>query len=137
MITARVWTEREVLLFVALLYTFIGYLFVSDPVGTSDGFKTVLDSPTAITTIRVTYGMGFLSLALTAWVGLAWRKHAFHAVTFLLVMVSAVVIFRLYGLAVDGVSERNLEELRDESTGLVLLAIAWFAVPRTPPEAVS
>lgn len=133
----RVWTVRAVLLFIALLYTFIGYLFVSDPVGTSDGFKTVLDSPTAITTIRVTYGMGFLSLALTAWVGLAWRRYEFHAVTFLLAMVCAVVVFRLYGLIVDGVSERNLEELRDESTGLVLLAIVWFAFPKNQPAAAS
>jgi hypothetical protein len=135
MTKARLWTVRAVLLFIALLYTFIGYLFVTDPVGTSDSFKTVADSPTAITTIRVTYGMGFLSLALTAWFGLARPKHAFEAVTFLLVMVSAVVMFRLYGLAVDGVSDRNLEELRHESTGLVLLAIAWFAFPRPMPGA--
>ncbi len=127
---ARTWVVRAVLLFIAVLYTFIGYLFFSDPVGTSDGFKTVLESPTAITTIRVTYGIGFLSLALTAWFGLARPRHAFEAVTFLLAMVSAVVIFRVYGIVVDGMSERNLEELRDESTGLVLLAIAWFASPR-------
>ena len=48
---ARTWVVRAVLLFIAVLYTFIGYLFFSDPVGTSDGFKTVLESPTAITTI--------------------------------------------------------------------------------------
>lgn len=137
MAKARLWTVYAVLLFIALLYTFIGYLFVSNPVGTANGFKTVLDGPTAITTIRVTYGMGFLSLALTAWVGLAWRKYAFQAVTLLLVMVGAVVLFRLYGLVVDGVSERNLEELRDESTGLVLLAIAWFAYPRSHSEVAS
>ena len=130
MTTARLWFVRVVLALVTPLYTFIGYLFMTDPAGAMAGFSVELQGAIGHTTARIGYGMGFWSLALTALYGLLRPKHMFACLSLLTFMLLGVVLTRLTGFVMDGIDDKQWSELRDEGSSFVIFVAAWLAYPR-------
>jgi hypothetical protein len=128
--TIRLWFVRGVLALIAALYAMIGWLFNADPAGTMVDFGIGVEGAVGLTTVRIGYGMGFWTLALTALYGLIRPRHAFACLSLLTFMLACVVATRLTGFLTDGVDAKQITELRDEGLSFVVFVAAWLAYPR-------
>ncbi|MDX2222763.1 MAG: hypothetical protein SFV21_08445 [Rhodospirillaceae bacterium] len=128
--TIRLWFVRGVLALIVALYGMIGWLFNADPAGTMVAFGIGVEGAIGLTTVRIGYGMGFWTLALTALYGLIRPRHAYACLSLLTFMLACVVATRLTGFLTDGVDAKQITELRDEGLSFIVFVAAWLAYPR-------
>ena len=115
MSAARLWFTRIVMIYAALIFSFLGYLYMVEPLEHIAGFGvSASGTPEAINFMRAGPGALFTGLALTACIGL-WIIVLFNG---------CIVAGRLLGIAVDGVTPLQLTELRDEGVSWLFFVAA-------------
>jgi hypothetical protein len=130
MTNARLWFARVVMAYALLIFAFLGQLFFFDPLAGIASFGVTLAEPHSITFIRTSLGAMFVGFAVTALYGLARPRYFLACLWFLVVMNVCIVAARLYGFAVDGITPKNMSELRNEGLSTLLFIVALLAFPR-------
>jgi hypothetical protein len=127
----RIWYARAVLAVAALLFAFLAHLYVMTPLDGIDMFGVSLSGePHSVTFLRTGLGAMFASLFLTSVVGLIRPRLLLTCLTFVVGVMSLIVAIRVYGLAVDGVSDKNLSELTTEATCWLVFVTGWLCLPK-------
>ena len=128
---ARLWFARIIMAYALLIFTFLAYLYILEPLAHIAGFGIRASGvPESINFLRAGPGALFLGMALFAAYGLA-RPGQLHSCLWVLVIFNAcVVAVRLFGIAVDGVSQMQLSELRNEGLSWLLFVASLVACPR-------
>jgi hypothetical protein len=103
----------------AALFAFLGLKYFGDPIGTTAADSISLAPTAGITDMRVV-GSIFLACSLITVFSLVSRDRVLSGLRFVLTIVGAVTLARLYGAIVDGAPRSTVTKLRTE---LVLLAI--------------
>ncbi len=131
MTTARLWFARLVTLYALLIFTFLAYLYVIEPLEHIARFGISASGvPESINFLRAGPGALFSGLAITAAFGLAQPRHLVTSLWVIVLFDACVVAVRLFGMAVDGVTELQLSELRDEGVSWLIFVAALIAHPR-------
>jgi hypothetical protein len=129
--TARLWFARIIMAYALLIFAFLAYLYIFEPLKHIAGFGiSASDLPESINFLRAGPGALFLGMTLFAAYGLA-RPGQLHSCLWVLVIFNAcVVAVRLFGIALDGVSDKQMSELRNEGLSWLLFVAALVACPR-------
>lgn len=127
----RLWYARGVLGVAALLFAFLAQFYVLTPLNGIDMFGvSVSGEAHSITFLRTGVGAMFSSLLVASVVGLAKPKLFHTCISIVVIAMTLIVAIRLYGLSVDGVTDKNLSELRTESTSLLIFLSGWLSYPK-------
>jgi hypothetical protein len=128
--TARLWFARIIMAYALLIFAFLAYLYIFEPLKHITGFGISASGvPESINFLRAGPGALFLGMALFAAYGLA-RPGQLHSCLWVLVIFNAcVVVVRLFGIAVDGVSPMQLSELRNEGLSWLLFVASLVTCP--------
>ncbi|MBT8422037.1 MAG: DUF4345 domain-containing protein [Gammaproteobacteria bacterium] len=110
---------RLFLILDALIFLMVGTFLLTDPASLP---YIDLDSASALTAIR-TWGGMFIGVGIVGLIAGLNRSHIRPGLIIMLIISSMIVLVRLYGINVDGVEPRQLNELRDESLGPVLALV--------------
>ena len=128
---ARLWFARLVTLYACLIFTFLAYLYLIEPLDHIARFGiSASGTPESINFLRAGPGALFSGLALTAAFGLARPQHLVHSLWVIVLFDACVVAVRLFGMAVDGITELQLAELRDEGVSWLFFVAALIVHPR-------
>lgn len=111
------------LLYAALIYSFLGGLFLFNPAAI-ETYAVSLSAPHAYSAIRAGFGAQFLGLAAIAWWGIFSKSQRWLALVIVAALTGIIVICRLFGLVIDGVTPLNFTELRDEGISLLIFLLA-------------
>jgi len=123
-----IWFSRFVLGAATLLLTGISIKYMTDPVGAVAPQGIVLNTPEAVTIIRVSGGV-FLGIALTLAGCLISEARLLAGLVVLATIATAILTLRLVGLVVDGPGPFTLFVLKPE-VALETLALLAFLVER-------
>ena len=114
------------------LFAFLAYLYAVTPLNGIDIFGVTLSGePHSVTFLRTGLGAMFTSLFLTSALGLLRPSQFLTCMTFVVGVMTVIVALRLFGLALDGVSAKNLSELQTEGLCWLIFVSGWLAYPRT------
>ena len=101
--TARLWFARIVMLYALLIFCFLSYLYIVEPLEHIERFGISADgSPESIAFLRVAVGGLFLGMAITALCGLALPARLIACLSVIVLFDGCVVAMRLLGIAIDG-----------------------------------
>ena len=129
--TARLWFARIVTLYALLIFAFLAYLYILEPLKHITGFGiSATGSPESVNFLRAGPGALFLGLALYSGYGLIRPGRLVNCLWVLVIFNACVVGVRLFGIAVDGMSPVQLSELRNEGLSWLLFVAALAASPR-------
>ena len=127
---ARLWFARLVAFYALLIFSFLAWLYIAEPLEHITRFGISADSsPESINFLRAGPGALFLGMAITALYGLARPRHLRASLTVLVLFNACVVAVRLLGIGVDGSSPIQLTELRDEGISWLFFVAALLALP--------
>ena len=131
MYNARLWFARIIVAYALLIFTFLAYLYIFEPLEHIAIFGVSASGvPESINFLRAGPGALFLGMALFAAYGLA-RPGQLHSCLWVLVVFNAcVVAVRLFGIVVDGNSVKQLSELRNEGLSWLLFVASLVICPR-------
>ena len=120
------WTGRGLLLLVVLIYFMVGSVLFLSPerVGIVDLQFIAAETSTAIRT----WGGFFFAAGFIGGTGVIMRRWSLPSAVAISIVSGCIVTARLSGIVVDGVDERQLSELRDESMGLGIALGALFCL---------
>ncbi|MDG2243636.1 MAG: hypothetical protein P8L66_09085 [Rhodospirillaceae bacterium] len=97
---------------------------------------SISGEPHSITFLRTSLGAMFYGLFFTFAIGLV-RPHLFvTGLTVVIGFMTAIVVWRFYGLAIGGITDTNLSELRNEGLFLLFFISGWVSYPRSSSEAI-
>lgn len=131
MLTARLWFARLVALYALLIFCFLSYLYLVEPLDHIARFGiSASGAPESVTFLRTAPGAMFLAMAIFAATGLARPRLLATALWGLVIVDGCVVAARLAGIGVDGVTPMQLSELQDEGVSWLLFVAALAAHPR-------
>lgn len=131
MYSTRLWFARIVMVYALLIFTFLAYLYIIEPLKHIAGFGISTSGvPESINFLRAGPGALFLGMALFSACGLARPKQLQSCLLVLVVFNACVVAVRLYGIALDGVTPIQLSELRNEGLSWLVFVAALGACPR-------
>lgn len=129
--TARLWFARIVMVYALLIFCFLSYLYVVEPLEHIERFGiSATGSPESIAFLRVGVGGLFLGMAITSLYGLIRPSRLLAALWVIVLFDGCVVAMRLTGIFIDGVTPLQLTELRDEGVSWLFFVAALFAHPR-------
>ena len=129
--TARLWFARVVVVYALLIFCFLAYLYVFEPLDHIAGFGISSNgSPESINFLRAGPGALFAGMAITAGWGLSRPDRLLPALCILVLFNACVVAVRLYGIVLDGVTPMQIRELRDEGISWLFFVAALVALPR-------
>ena len=129
--TARLWFARIVTLYALLIFLFLAYLYILEPLKHINGFGiSATGTPESINFLRAGPGALFLGLALYAGYGLIRPARLINCLWVVVIFNACVVGVRLFGIAVDGISPVQLSELRNEGLSWLLFVAALAACPQ-------
>jgi hypothetical protein len=130
MLAARLWFARIAMVYAALIFSFLAYLYMVEPLEHIAGFGVnASGTPEAINFMRAGPGALFTGMALTAFLALA-RPACMKTCLWVIVLFNGCIVAgRLLGIAVDGVTPMQLTELRDEGLSWLFFLAALFAYP--------
>ncbi len=129
--TVRVWFARIVMLYALLIFAFLAYLYIIEPLDHIAGFGiSASGTPESINFLRAGPGALFLGMALFAAYGLAQPAHLRHCLWVVVIFNACVVGVRLFGMAADGITPVQLSELRNEGWSWLAFVAALIACPR-------
>lgn len=136
------WLIRALLLAVTLLFTMIGWRYLSDPVGKAATDEITLGSIMAVSRLRVAFGafpLGFAAILLWC---LTSGQRLLHGLVALAAMIGIVTAVRVLSIVIDGSAAEAFKLLRVEAIVLSLSVIGIFVelgrrrrLRRTPAEA--
>jgi hypothetical protein len=131
MYNARLWFARFIVAYALLIFTFLAYLYIFEPLEHIAIFGVSASGvPESINFLRAGPGALFLGMALFAAYGLS-RSGRLHSCLWVLVIFNAcVVAVRLFGIVVDGNSVKQLSELRNEGLSWLLFVASLVICPR-------
>ena len=128
---ARLWFARIVMLYALLIFCFLAYLYIVEPLEHIDMFGiSATGVPESINFLRAGPGALFLGMAITAAVGLARPSLLIPCLWVIVLFDGCVVFVRLLGMAVDGVTAMQVSELQDEGISWLFFVAALIAHPR-------
>lgn len=131
---ARVWFSRIVVLYALLIFAFLAWLYIAEPLDHIARFGISANGvPESVNFLRAGPGALFLGMMLFAAHGLLKPDRLLGCLWVLVIFNACVVTVRLYGMAVDGISPLQLTELRDEGLSWLLFVAALLAHPRGQP----
>ena len=126
--SARLWFARVTMAYAFLIFAFLSWLYVMEPLQHIAGFGiSATGSPESINFLRAGPGALFLGMTLYAGYGLARPAQLHRCLGVLVVLNACVVTVRLYGMALDGVTPKQLSELRNEGLSWLMFVGAWLA----------
>lgn len=130
--TFRLWFGRLVMLYALLIFSFLAYVYVAEPLEhiANFGFSST-DSPETFDFLSAGPGALFLGMALTALTGLARPKLFVICMSVLVLFDGCIVAMRLLGIAVEGITPQQLTELRDEGVSWLFFIAALYWYPRS------
>ncbi len=117
------WIGRIFLLLVVGIYFLVGGFLVFSP-QTVGIVGLEFTTPETTTAIRV-WGGFFFATGILGSFGVMSGRWTLQSLIAVAIVSACVVTLRLIGIVVDGVDERNLSELQDESLRLLL---AWLGL---------
>ncbi len=130
MYAARLWFARLAVVYGLLIFSFLAWLYISAPLEHISNFGiSATGSPESINFLRAGPGALFLGMAVAALAGLLSPRHLRLCLAILILFNGCIVVVRLLGIAVDGVTPLQLTELRDEGISWLLFLAAWLAYP--------
>ena len=131
MYSTRLWFARIVTVYALLIFAFLAYLYILEPLKHITGFGiSATGSPESVNFLRAGPGALFLGLALYSGCGLIRPGRLVNCLWVLVIFNACVVGVRLFGIAVDGMSPVQLSELRNEGLSWLLFVAALAACPR-------
>ena len=131
----RLWYARVIMGLCVLMFAFLAQLYVFQPLNGIDMFGvSVSGEAHSITFLRTSLGAMFASLFFTSVIGIARPKLFFTCLSFIVGVMTLIVALRLYGFAVDGITDTNISELRNEGIGWLIFLSGWLAYPRNTQE---
>ena len=135
MAAARLWFSRVVAVYAVLIFSFLAYLYVVEPLEHIAGFGiSATGSPESINFLRVGPGSLFAGMAIIALFGLLRPRRLVDCLWVLVLFDGCVVAGRLLGIALDGITPLQLSELRDEGVSWLFFVAALIAHPRERAE---
>ena len=130
MSVARLWFARIVMVYAALIFSFLAFLYMLEPLEHIAGFGVSSSgTPEAINFMRAGPGALFAGMALTAYLGLARPKLLRPCLAVIVLFNGCIVAGRLLGIVVDGVTPMQLTELRDEGVSWLFFLAALVLYP--------
>ena len=127
----RLWYARSVMALACLMFAFLANLYALTPLSGIDMFGvSVSGDAHSITFLRTGVGTLFVGLLLASVMGLVRPKLFLTCLTIIVIAMTIIVSLRLYGIAFDGMSEKNMSELQTESFSWLLFLSGWIAYPR-------
>ncbi len=131
MYNVRLWFVRIIVTYALLIFTFLAYLYILEPLEHIAGFGISASGvPESINFLRAGPGALFLGMALFAAYGLARPGGLYSCLWVLVVFNACVVAVRLFGIVVDGSSPLQLTELRNEGLSWLLFVASLLTFPR-------
>ena len=131
MYNVRLWFARIIVAYALLIFTFLAYLYIFEPLEHIAGFGISASGiPESINFLRAGPGALFLGMALFSAYGLARPGGLYNCLWVLVIFNACVVAVRLFGMAVDGISPLQLTELRNEGLSWLLFVASLVAFPR-------
>ena len=129
--SARLWFARITMAYALLIFAFLSYLYIIEPLKHIAGFGISASGvPESINFLRAGPGALFLGMTLFAAWGLVQPARLYSCLWVLVVFNACVVAVRLFGIAADGFSPMQLSELRNEGLSWLLFVAALAACPR-------
>lgn len=127
----RLWYARVVMAGSVIMFAFLANLYAFNPLNGIDMFGVTLSGePHSVTFLRTGLGAMFTSMFLASVIGLVRPQLFLTCLTVVVGIMTVIVALRVLGLSVDGVSEKNLSELRNEGIGWLIFLSGWLAYPR-------
>ena len=120
---AVVWFNRLLLLAATFIMMMIAVRTLRNPIGSTLPMGIALNSPTAVTVVRVGFGGFPLGFAVALAGFLVSKKRLLGGLFLLASIAGAATLARLQGIALDGATPYNLHLLRPEIALCVLSAI--------------
>ena len=131
MYNVRLWFARIIVAYALLIFTFLAYLYIFEPLEHIAGFGISASGiPESINFLRAGPGALFLGMAMFSAYGLARPGGLYSCLWVLVIFNGCVVAVRLFGIAVDGISPMQLTELRNEGLSWLLFVAALVTFPR-------
>jgi hypothetical protein len=128
---ARLWFARIIVAYALLIFAFLAYLYILEPLKHIAGFGiSATGVPESVNFLRAGPGALFLGMALFSAYGLVRPRQLRTCLWVLVVFNACVVAVRFFGIAVDGVTAKQLSELRNEGLSWLLFVAALLACPR-------
>jgi hypothetical protein len=125
LITARIFLVLD-----ALIFLLVGIFMFTGPASMENLDIVALSGTTAIRT----WGGLLFGVGLTGLLAACRTRWVAQGLVLMLIVGSMIVCSRLYGMAVDGIDPKQIQELSNESLGPVLAAIGlvllWVAERR-------
>lgn len=129
--SARLWFSRAVTVYALLIFTFLAYLYIAEPLEHITKFGiSATGAPESVNFLRTGPGALFLGMAITSAYGLARPDKLVACLWIIVLFDGCVVAVRLLGMGVDGVTPLQLTELRDEGVSWLFFVAALAAHPR-------
>ncbi len=129
--TIRLWFARIITLYALLIFTFLAYLYMADPLNHIANFGISANgSPESVNFLRAGPGVLFTGMALTAAYGLARPSKLVACLWVIVIFNGCIVAARLTGITLEGATTLQLTELRDEGISWLLFIAALMAHPR-------
>ncbi|MEQ8734947.1 MAG: hypothetical protein RIC29_08490 [Rhodospirillaceae bacterium] len=127
----RLWYARLVMGLALIIYGFLASLYAFNPLAGIDMFGVSLSGEAhSVTFLRTGVGAMFSSLFFAALIGLARPKLFMTCLTIIVGVMTIIVALRVYGLIVDGITDKNLSELRTEGLSWLFFVSGWVSYPR-------
>ena len=129
--TARLWFARIATLYSVLIFTFLAYLYMVEPLDHIASFGiSASGTPESVNFLRAGPGALFTGMAITAIYGLVRPAKLVTCLCVIVLFNGCVIVARLTGIATEGVTPLQLTELRDEGLSWLVFVAALIAHPR-------
>ena len=122
-----IWFNRLVLAGATFVMTMIALRNLRDPIGATVPLDIALNSPSAVTIVRVGFGGFPLGFAVALFACLIATRRLLTGTFLVLAVVGAATIARVQGLVLDGATAYNLQLLRPE-VAMVTLSVAGIVL---------
>jgi len=128
-----IWFNRLLLLAATFIMTMIALRALRDPIGSTLPIGIVLNSPTAVTVVRVGFGGFPLGFAVALAGCLVSTKCLLGGLLLPAAVMAAATITRIQGIVLDGATPYNLLLLRPEIAFCILSAVGIALERRRRP----
>jgi len=122
-----IWFNRVVLVAATFIMTMIALRNLLDPIGATMPLDIALESPSAVTIVRVGFGGFPLGFAAALFVCLIATRRLLTGMFLVFAVVGAATLARVQGLVLDGATPYNLHLLAPEIT-IVTLSLVGIAL---------
>ena len=130
MLKARMWFARIVMVYAALIFSFLAYLYIFETMNNISRYGISLSgAPEAVNFIRIIAGSLFAGMALASLFGLMLPAYLKTGLGIIVLFNGCIVAGRVLGIALDGVSALQLTELRDEGISWLFFLASLLVLP--------